>query len=79
MCIRDRNWYLSERAKVETLRIIRISVYSDNLAIFWKSVQEAFSRAGFDILRDYPCPTDEMCIRDRYRAELPERADRSGF
>ena len=52
------NWYLSERAKVETLRIIRISVYSDNLAIFWKSVQEAFSRAGFDILRDYPCPTD---------------------
>ena len=37
------NWYLSERAKVETLRIIRISVYSDNLAIFWKSVQEAFA------------------------------------
>ena len=52
------NWYLSERAKAETLRIIRISVYSDNLAIFWKSVQEAFSRAGFDVLRDYPCPTD---------------------
>ena len=51
-------WYLSERAKTETLRIIRISVYSDNLAIFWKSVQEAFSRAGFDVLRDYPCPTD---------------------
>ena len=52
------NWYLEERAKAETLRIIRISVYSDNLAIFWKSVQEAFARAGFDILRDYPCPTD---------------------
>ena len=52
------NWYLSERAKAETLRIIRISVYSGNLAIFWKSVQEAFARAGFDVLRDYPCPTD---------------------
>ena len=52
------NWYLSERTKAETLRIIRISVYSDNLAIFWKSVQEAFARAEFDILRDYPCPTD---------------------
>ena len=38
--------------------MIRISVYSDNLAIFWKSVQEAFARAGFDILRNYPCPTD---------------------
>ena len=37
------NWYLGERAKAETLKMIRISVYSDNLAIFWKSVQEAFA------------------------------------
>ena len=52
------NWYLEERAKVETLKIIRISVYSDNIAILWKSVQEAFARAGFPFLREYPCPTD---------------------
>ena len=52
------NWYLAERAKAEALHIIRISVYSDNLDIFWKSVQNAFSRAGFDFLRDYTCPTD---------------------
>ncbi len=52
------NWYLSERAKTEKLKIIRISVYSDNLAIFWKSVQEAFARAGFPFLREYSCPTD---------------------
>ena len=52
------NWYLEERAKAETLKTIRISVYSDNLAIFWKSVQEAFARAGFPFLREYPCPTD---------------------
>ena len=52
------NWYLEERAKAETLKIIRISVYSDNLAIFWKSVQDAFARAGFPFLREYPCPTD---------------------
>ena len=52
------SWYLSERAKAETPHIIRISVYSDNLAIFWKSVQEAFARAGFGFLREYPCPTD---------------------
>ena len=38
--------------------IVRISVYSDHLAIFWKSVQEAFSHAGFDFLRTYPCPDD---------------------
>ena len=31
------NWYLSERAESEPLQVIRISVYSDNLAIFWKS------------------------------------------
>ena len=52
------NWYLEERTKAETLKIIRISVYSDNLAIFWKSVQEAFARVGFSFLREYPCPTD---------------------
>ena len=52
------NWYLEERARTETPRIIRISVYSDNLAIFWKSVQDAFARAGLALLRDYDCPTD---------------------
>ena len=52
------NWYLEQRAKGQSLRIVRISAYSDNLAIFWKSVQDAFARAGFDFLRDYPCPTD---------------------
>ncbi len=52
------NWYLGERARAEPLHSIRISVYSDNLAIFWKSAQEAFARAGFPFLREYPCPTD---------------------
>lgn len=52
------NWYLAERAKAEAVHIIRISVYSDNLAIFWKSTQDAFARAGYDFLRDYICPTD---------------------
>ena len=52
------NWYLEQRAKAEALNVIRISVYSDNLEIFWKSTQNAFVRAGFDFLRDYTCPTD---------------------
>ena len=52
------NWYLAERARVEAPTVIRISVYSDNLAILWRSVQDAFARAGLDILRDYSCPTD---------------------
>ena len=52
------NWYLEQRAKEEALNVIRISVYSDNLEIFWKSVQNAFARAGFDFLRDYTFPTD---------------------
>ncbi len=54
------NWYLEQRAKVQPLRIVRISVYSDNIIIFWKSVQDAFVRAGFDFLRDYTCPTDAV-------------------
>lgn len=52
------NWYLSEQSKAAQARVIRISVYSDNLAIFWKSVQDAFLHAGLDFLQDYPCPTD---------------------
>ena len=53
------NWYLSEQAKAGPLLVIRVSVYSDNLAIFWKSVQDAFAHAGLDLLRDYACPTDK--------------------
>ena len=64
------NWYLAERARAEALNVIRISVYADNLTIFWKSVQDAFAHAGLDFLRDYPCPgdaasgsmlTDDLC------------------
>lgn len=51
-------WYLAERAGAEAPYIVRISVYSGNLAIFWKSVQDAFARAGFAFLREYDCPTD---------------------
>ncbi len=52
------NWYLEERSKAEELRVVRISVYSDHLMIFWKSVQDAFAHAGFSFLQDYPCPAD---------------------
>lgn len=52
------NWYLGERVRTEPLRVIRISVYSDNLAIFWKSVQDAFSYTGLSFLLDYACPSD---------------------
>ncbi len=52
------NWYLEECEKREEVSVVRISVYSDNLMIFWKSVTEAFSYSGFDFLKDYPCPED---------------------
>ena len=51
-------WFLAERARAEEISVIRISVYSDNLAIFWRSAQDAFSRAGLDVLRECACPTD---------------------
>ena len=64
--VRDAREKLVERTDLEetsrplreTPTIIRISVYSDNLAILWRSVQDAFARAGLDFLRDYRCPTD---------------------
>lgn len=52
------NWYLEECASAAEITVIRISVYSDNLMVFWKSVQDAFSYAGFEFLIDYPCPSD---------------------
>lgn len=52
------NWYLEERARLEPVKMIRVSVYSDNLAILWKSVQDAFARADFGFMRDCDCPED---------------------
>ena len=53
------NWYLSRLAKDSQALLIRISIYSQNLSIFWKSVQNAFSFAGLNFLDYYDCPEDE--------------------
>ena len=53
-------WYLDERVRAETARVVRISVYSDNLAILWRSAQDAFARAGLGFLREYDCPADDV-------------------
>ena len=70
-------WYLAERARAEEISVIRISVYSANLAIFWRSVQDAFARAGFDLLHDYDCPSDAagggLLIEDLCHALAGER------
>ena len=44
------NWYLNKLSKSEKTFIIRISIYSDNVSVFWQSVQKAFSFAGLDFL-----------------------------
>ncbi len=53
------NWYLTDRSQNEKINIVRISVYSDNTTILWKSVQDAFLYAGYDFLQNYPYPTDQ--------------------
>ena len=53
------NWYLSRLAKDSQALLIRISIYSQNLSIFWKSMQNAFSFAGLNFLENYDCPEDE--------------------
>lgn len=52
------NWYLARQIKSENAVIVRINIYSDNLSIFWKSVQNAFAFSGLDMLKDYACPDD---------------------
>ena len=54
------SWYLDERVRAEAARVVRISVYSDNLAILWRSAQDAFARAGLGFLREYDCPADDV-------------------
>lgn len=53
------NWYLTRLEKKKSAIIIRISTYSDSLPVFWKSVQSAFSYAGYDVLNDCECPADK--------------------
>ena len=52
------NWYLNERVKKDHGVVIRISIYTNSLPIFWKSVQNAFRFAGFDFFEEYECPSD---------------------
>lgn len=42
------NWYLDKQIKNGHSCVIRISIYSDNLSVFWQSVQKAFAFAGLD-------------------------------
>lgn len=52
-------WYLAEQVKEDpAVQTIRVSIYSDNVPIFWKSVQKAFAFAGLTFLEQYPCPDD---------------------
>ena len=50
------SWYLAERAKAEALHIIRVSVYSDNLAIFWKARRRRSPARVFPSCGTIPAP-----------------------
>ena len=57
------NWYLDKQSKNGNSCVIRISIYSDNLSVFWQSVQKAFAFAGLDFLDNYSCPSDAASAR----------------
>ena len=52
------NWYLTKQQKTDQAVLVRISIYSDNRQVFWKSVLRAFVFAGLDFLDGYDCPSD---------------------
>ena len=52
------SWYLREKSLAEDADVIRISIYSDNRQIFWKSTQKAFAIAGFPLLSEYEFPAE---------------------
>lgn len=49
-------WYLAQKS--EDSVVIRISIYSDNRQVFWKSTQRAFADAGFTDILQYSLPTE---------------------
>lgn len=65
------NWFLDKCAKTPGTKVLRISVYSDALPIFWQSIQIAFAHAGLDLLKGYDCPSDlagaALILGDLYR------------
>ena len=52
------NWFLNRRAKEDRAEVIRVSIYDDDLPLFWKRVQNAFACQGLPFLSEYPCPAD---------------------
>ena len=52
------NWFLDKYAKTPGTKVLRISIYSDALLIFWQSIQIAFAHAGLDLLKGYDCSSD---------------------
>ena len=52
------NWYLGKCAGAQGTVVIRSSIYSGNLSIFWKGIQKAFLYAGLPFLTEYECPSD---------------------
>ena len=52
------NWFLAEQSRVENALVVRVSIYSENLQIFWKSLQNAFAAAGLTVLDGCDCPQD---------------------
>ena len=71
------NWYLAERRKKENARIIRISVYSDNLAIFGKAYRMPFCMQGFPFCWITPAqqmPQAAVCWQMTFAMRLQERS-----
>ena len=52
------NWFLGKCTGSGNTVVIRSSIYSENLSIFWKGIQDAFSFAGLPFLAEYECPSD---------------------
>lgn len=69
----DINWFLDKCAKTPGTKVLRISVYSDSLPIFWQSIQSAFAHAGPD--ECYIFVDDFHLLRSRPMAELLCSAD----
>lgn len=54
------DWYMKQRSEVNDNIIVRINIYSDNTALFWRSLKNALSGVGAGDISGFEYPQDDV-------------------
>ena len=54
------DWYMKQRSEAKDNVIVRINIYSDNTALFWRSLKNALNGVGAGDILDFEYPQDDV-------------------